>query len=125
MSQTKMRVAFQEHIISPVPPSVNVKGFRMVRGFNEGSYEILFDSSENDLKQLLQNGGYTLWLSNVDQEIMSGYQHEAQNLTSQHINLAAPGKVYTWETNSSTSRFKRNIIVGTNFVNVLFTENFN
>ena len=124
MSPATMRTIFQEHLNNSMPTSVIVKGYRMLRGMNDGSYFFLFSINKSDLDQLLKGQGYVLQDSPLDDAMISHYQQTAQKLTSQPFSLTAPVAVYLSETNIGLSKFQKKIIFSPNQEDVLFIESF-
>ena len=117
MSSVEMRAAFREHLNNSIPESVIVKGYRMERGMNDGTYTFLFSINKTDLDQLLKSQGYVLQAS--EEARISYYQEMAQPFS-----LTAPITVYLSETNTGTSKFQKNIIVSSNQEDALFIESF-
>lgn len=117
MSSAEMRAVFKEHLNNSIPETVVVKGYRMERGMDHGTYIFLFSINKNDLDQLLKSQGYVLQAS--EEARIRIYKEMAQPFS-----LNAPITVYLSETNTDTSKFQKNIIVSSNQEDALFIESF-
>jgi len=123
-SPAELRESLKRHFEGRLPGSVDVKGYRMSRGLNEGSYTFVFRISSGDLGSLLTNTGFALDSLSAESARLDRYQEIAKELTKGTARIDVPCTVYLSETNHGASRTRRILVVGSNGVDVIFCESF-
>ena len=117
---SRMLEALQKHFDYPLPASVQVKNYRMMRGLNEGTYAFAFRINPAELSQFLSNSGYSLIDSNEVELVMLRVKAVARAAGS----IDAPFAIYRLETNRGITRFTKTILVDSNRTDLLLYEDF-
>ncbi len=125
LDKSTVRQAFVSHFEHTVPDSVEITGYRYLRGLNEGSYLMAFRVSTQDLEELLATSGFKLDKPALDEGDMAEYRKTLAKLGwSRAFEFRAPGTLYALTTNTPTSRTDKRVIVDASRTEVLFSESF-
>ena len=123
-SQSSLRQHLQDHFELPLPASVKVESYRMERGLNEGTYAFAFSLHPSELGQFLSSSGCVLIDADSDDARLITLQAGVFCRIRNYTNTERPSGIYRSQTNRGIGRFTKTIFVDTNYMEVVFYEDF-
>jgi hypothetical protein len=106
------------------PPSIQIAGYSMLRGLNDGHCNLTFIISENDLGQLIKALDLSIEQSDLDDQSMSYYRYIAGKADGSAFKFEPPGQLYSISRTKEVTHSQTEIVVGKDRREVLLLDSF-
>jgi hypothetical protein len=123
-SPAGLRRKLQEQIESPLPASIEVKGYLRRGGLDAESHWFVLSGSSNDLATLISAGGYTQDVSRASVERDARYPTQAREVSGSQTTFSGPVTVYEVNKDSGTSHNIRQLVIASNGVDAIYFKGF-